>query len=158
MADTTYQLNFTGDQINNLLTRTNNLDTELNNYLLKNGGDMTGGINMNGNKITDLGNPTSDRDAVPKAYAVDMKLVVSTLLAAGWVNGSQTVAAEGVTADDTMTAIITTAAANSVDTYLDSGIKCVGQGNGTLTFTCTTTPGIDIIVNLIILKKGGWAS
>ena len=32
MADitTTYQLNFTGDQINNLLARTNNLDTELN--------------------------------------------------------------------------------------------------------------------------------
>ena len=27
---TTYQLNFTGDQINNLLARTNNLDTELN--------------------------------------------------------------------------------------------------------------------------------
>ena len=35
MADTTYKLNFTGDQINNLLTRTNNLDTELNNYLLE---------------------------------------------------------------------------------------------------------------------------
>ena len=32
MADTiqTYKLNFTGDQINNLLTRINNLDTELN--------------------------------------------------------------------------------------------------------------------------------
>ena len=32
MADIiqTYKLNFTGDQINNLLTRTNNLDTELN--------------------------------------------------------------------------------------------------------------------------------
>ena len=35
MADITYKLNFTGDQINNLLTRTNNLDTELNNYLLE---------------------------------------------------------------------------------------------------------------------------
>ena len=30
MDNLTYQLNFTGDQINNLLTRTNNLDTELN--------------------------------------------------------------------------------------------------------------------------------
>ena len=69
MADTTYQLNFTGDQINNLLTRTNNLDTELNNYLLKNGGDMAGAINMNGQSISGLGEPTEDSHAVPKSYA-----------------------------------------------------------------------------------------
>lgn len=68
MADTTYQLNFTGDQINNLLTRTNNLDTELNNYLLKNGGDMAGAINMNGQNISGLGEPTEDSHAVPKFY------------------------------------------------------------------------------------------
>lgn len=66
---TTYQLNFTGDQINDLLTRINNLDTELNNYLLKNGGDMTGGINMNGQSISGLGEPTESTYAVPKSYA-----------------------------------------------------------------------------------------
>ena len=69
MADITYKLNFTGDQINNLLTRTNNLDTELNNYLLKNGGDMNGAINMNGQSISGLGEPTEDSHAVPKFYA-----------------------------------------------------------------------------------------
>lgn len=69
MADTTYQLNFTGNQINSLLTRTNNLDTELNNYLLKNGGDMNGAINMNGQNISGLGEPIEDSHAVPKFYA-----------------------------------------------------------------------------------------
>lgn len=68
MADTTYQLNFTGDQINNLLTRINNLDTELDNYLLKNGGDMTGAINMNGQNISGLGEPTEDAHAAKKGY------------------------------------------------------------------------------------------
>lgn len=94
---------------------------------------------------------------VLKEDALDMKLAAVTLLAAGWSNGAQTVAADGVTEDDTMTAIITTAAAGSVDAYLDSGIKCAGQGEGTLTFSCTSVPDSDITVNLIILKKGGWA-
>lgn len=89
--------------------------------------------------------------------AVAMKLAVLTLTAAGWSNGSQTVAADGVMADDTMTAVITTAAADSVDAYLDSGIKCAGEGDGTLTFTCTTEPSEDLRINLIVLKKGGWA-
>ena len=68
MADITYQLNFTGKQINNLLTRTNNLDTELNNYLLKTGGDITGEINMNGQPISGLINPTEDTQAARKKY------------------------------------------------------------------------------------------
>lgn len=68
MADITYQLNFTGDQINNLLTRTNNLDTELNNYLLKNGGTMTGEIRMNGQPISGLNDPVDDTQAARKGY------------------------------------------------------------------------------------------
>ena len=72
MADITYQLNFTGKQINNLLTRTNNLDTELNNYLLKNGGNMTGAINMNGNTIFGLNEPTEDTEVAQKSYVDKM--------------------------------------------------------------------------------------
>ena len=64
----TYQLNFTGDQINNLLEKTNNLDTELNKYLLKNGGDMTGAINMNGQPISGLNDPTENTQAARKGY------------------------------------------------------------------------------------------
>ena len=68
MADITYQLNFTGKQINNLLTRTNNLDTQLNNYLLKTGGDRTGEINMNGQPISGLIDPTENTQAARKGY------------------------------------------------------------------------------------------
>lgn len=63
-----YQLNFTGDQINSLLTKINNLDTELNKYLLKNGGDMTGVINMNGQSISGLNDPTENTQAARKGY------------------------------------------------------------------------------------------
>lgn len=87
MADitTTYRLNFTGDQINDLLTRINNLDTELNNYLLKNGGTMTGAINMNGQSITGLGVPTENSQVANKEY-VDLMLPKS----GGTMSGSIT--------------------------------------------------------------------
>lgn len=73
MADITYKLNFTGDQINNLLTRTNNLDTELNNYLLKTGGTMTGAINMNGQPIFGLDNPIQETQVANKRYVDAIK-------------------------------------------------------------------------------------
>lgn len=65
---TTYQLNFTGDQINNLLARINNLDTELNKYLLKNGGTMEGPINMNGQTLSGLNAPVENTQAATKGY------------------------------------------------------------------------------------------
>ena len=63
-----YKSNFTGNSIDSLLTRTNNLDTELNNYLLKNGGTMTGVINMNGKQISGLNDPTETTQAARKGY------------------------------------------------------------------------------------------
>lgn len=89
---------------------------------------------------------------------LDMKMTAITLAASGWSNGTITVPVDGVTSDSTKTAIITTAAADSVDAYLDSGIKCSGQGDGTLTFSCTSTPSANLTVNVIILKKGGWSA
>lgn len=89
---TTYQLNFTGDQINDLLTRTNNLDIELNNYLLKNGGTMTGAINMNGQSITGLGVPTENSQVANKEY-VDLMLPKS----GGTMSGSITMGGNRIT-------------------------------------------------------------
>ena len=63
-----YKSNFTGSSIDSLLTRTDNLDTELNNYLLKNGGTMTGVINMNGKQISGLNDPTETSQAARKGY------------------------------------------------------------------------------------------
>ena len=126
--------------------------------LPKTGGTMTGDIEMSGKKVTGLGTPTADADAVPKSYAVDMKQSAVTLSHSGWSNGAITVSVDGVTEDTGQTAVITTAAAESVDAYLDSGVKCSGQGAGTITFICTDTPSEDLTVNVLILKKGGWAS
>lgn len=78
MADTIYQLNFTGDQINSLLEKINNLDTELNKYLLKNGGDMTGEIRMNSQTISGLNDPTEESQAARKGYVDAAKEEVKT--------------------------------------------------------------------------------
>lgn len=126
--------------------------------LPKSGGEMNGALGMGGNKITGLGAPTDAADAVPKSYAIDMKQSAVTLSHSRWSNGAITVSVDGVTKDTRKTAVITTAAAESVDAYLDSGVKCSGQGSGTITFICTDTPSEDLIVNVLILKKGGWAS
>lgn len=93
-----------------------------------------------------------------KAMALDMKMTAIRLPASGWSNGTITVSVDGVTSDSTQTAIITTAAADSIDDYLDSGVKCSGQGDGTLTFSCTSSPSVDLTVNVIVLKKGGWSA
>lgn len=47
---------------------------QLDNYLPKIGGTMTGAINMNGQKVSGLAEPTEDNDAVNKEY-VDSKII-----------------------------------------------------------------------------------
>ena len=65
-------------------------DAVSNAFLHKSGGTMSGPINMGGNKITGLGNPTSDRDAVPKSYADDIKETAEAALpkAGGTMTGA----------------------------------------------------------------------
>lgn len=71
-----------------------------------------------------------------------------TLLAAGWEDDSQTVDAQGVSL--TNIAIVAPIPA-SQDAYTFYGILCVEQGDGTLRFTCTTEPLVDINVGVVIL-------
>ena len=63
------------------------------------GGDMTGAINMNGQPISGLNDPTEDTQAANKGY-VDTTEVSATLPAAGWVGSgpyTQTIAVQGLT-------------------------------------------------------------
>lgn len=90
-----------------------------------------------------------------KEDAVTMTAASVTLSASGWADNAQTVNVTGVTADDEKCAVITTAAAASLETYLDCGIVCSAQEDGTLTFTCSDTPTADVTVNVLILQKGG---
>lgn len=122
---------------------------------LDGGLEMQGNLNMDGFKVKNLADPVDDGDAVPKSYATTMKVTTATLSASGWSSGSQTVSVDGVLADKNKQAVITTAAAASLETYLDANINCSGQGDGTLTFSCEDTPSAAITVNVLILTKGG---
>lgn len=140
------------------------------------GGTMQGSIAMSGNRITGLGTPVVDADCATKEYVdngmqemetagkeyldnvaeeagryIDSKkkAVTVTLPAAGWAENGQTVNVEGVTAGNT---ILVGYSPDSFESYSDAGIRCTGQGEGTLTFVCESTPDADVNVNVVILN------
>lgn len=75
-----------------------------------------------------------------------------TLTVAGWNSSTkqQTVAVADVVADETAQQIIPMPAAASMSAYNDAGIRCAGQGAGTLTFTADTVPTVAIDVYVTI--------
>ena len=72
-----------------------------------------------------------------------------TIPAASWGSGQATVSAPGVTAGNT---VIVSYAEESYESYTESGIRCTGQGEGTLTFVCESTPDAAVDVNVVILN------
>lgn len=72
-----------------------------------------------------------------------------SLPASGWTDNAQTVTVEGVTDENT---ILVGYNPESYEAYSDAGIRCTGQGNGTLTFVCESTPDVDVSVNVVILN------
>lgn len=133
--------------------------------LPKSGGTMQGDINMGGHAVTGLNDPVSYGDAVNKAYFDSTleeliksgtefinskkKAVTVSLPAAGWAENGQTVNVGGVTAGNT---ILVGYSPDSFESYSDAGIRCTGQGEGTLTFVCESTPDADVNVNVVILN------
>lgn len=79
---------------------------------------------------------------------------VVTLLSGSWTLDSgtgvtsQVVTVNGVTSSN---AITVTPAPTSSSDWKTNGILCEAQGANSLTFTCTTTPSVDIVVNVIIM-------
>lgn len=69
-----------------------------------------------------------------------------TLVVANWSSNTQTVNVTEVTATNTV--FVSPAPASAAD-YASAGIICTAQGNGTLTFTCTTVPTNAITVNVV---------
>ena len=77
--------------------------------------------------------------------------IFSLLLpASGWAEGVQSVAAEGVTADNH---VLVSAAPESRSAWNDAEVYCSGQAQGTLSFTCTGSPTEDISANVVILLR-----
>ena len=77
------------------------------------------------------------------------KAVTVTLPAAGWAENAQSVNVEGVTAGNT---ILVGYSPDSFESYSGAGIRCTGQGAGTLSFVCESTPDADVNVNVVILN------
>lgn len=69
------------------------------------------------------------------------------LTTAGWVGNNQSVTAVGVTPSNV---VIISPAPISIDAYTEATISCLTQGNGSLIFTCETTPTTAITVNAVV--------
>ena len=72
--------------------------------------------------------------------------VTVTLLSTGWTDGTQTVAASNVTADNIVWVSPSPA---SFDAYGTAGIRATAQGDGTITFTASKVPSEDISVGVV---------
>ena len=77
---------------------------------------------------------------------------VVVTLTSGWrSSNSQTVNVTGVTSDST---IIVSPEPSSIPDYADCGVYCSAQWSGTLTFSCTSTPTNNIVVNCLVMDEG----
>ena len=74
-----------------------------------------------------------------------------TIPAGSWESGQATVSAPGVTAGNT---VLVSYAEESYESYTESGIRCIGQGEGTLTFKCESQPDGAVSVNVVIMEVG----
>lgn len=140
------QLNKFVDDLNNQYNNAGNV---------MDGGTMLGVLNMNGFPIRNLPAPVYPGDPVPLSAATIMNTETAVLLPDAWVDNSQTVAVEGVIADSEKQAVITVAAGDSHEVYLDCNIKLSGNGEGTLSFICDDVPTVEVAVNVLILTNGG---
>jgi hypothetical protein len=76
-------------------------------------------------------------------------IVTVILLARGWTNNTQTVSAKGATETNT---VLVGPHPDSHTEYSEYNVRCTGQGNGTLTFTCESAPSADVQANVIFLE------
>ena len=72
-----------------------------------------------------------------------------TLSTSNWSSNTQTVNVTGVTSGNT---ILVGYSPESYEAYSDAAIRCVGQDNNTLTFSCESKPSVNVSVNVVILN------
>lgn len=84
--------------------------------------------------------------------AASASAISVTLAASGWVNNSQTVSVGGLTED---TAVVVSSDPSNHVAYVEAGIYCYAQGDGTLSFKCEDVPAINLSVNVVLLGVSG---
>lgn len=127
---------------------------EIVNFILEraldtNGGTMKGSIDMNGNKISYLAEPTDQSDAANKGYVDSLKHTYRTisLEANRWSNKTQTITISGVTENSDVTVAPVPNRAN-VLAYTEASVLCTGSGQNTVTFECEEVPDVALMVNV----------
>lgn len=103
--------------------------------------DWNGNVNITGSYYVN-GIPITTGDGSSSVSIANV-----TLDPTNWSNNTQTVTVAGVTTDNT---ILVTYAPTSKTNYINAGIYCTAQGDGTLTFVCVNIPTTEISVNVII--------
>lgn len=133
--------------LNSILGKDNSL------YLLKTGGKMAGGINMNGHKLKGLIAPTESTEAATMGY-VDGKWKNATVLlfASNWSSNLQQISLANVTADPTTTDVFASPETSDENyaAYNENGVRLYSQLNGAVVFKCESVPDIDLTVNVAV--------
>lgn len=116
--------------------------------------------NMRGYRITEVGDPVEDSDAVNKEY-VDAKSrsirTTATITAAGWSGSgayTQTIAIEGVEEDSIVEiSLPKTVTVDQVKAFNALLLQDGGQASGTITLRCFGTKNtVDIPINVIVRR------
>lgn len=134
--------------------------------LPKSGGDMTGAISMGGNKISGLGDPTEDGDAVSKKYVADFvgakhKIFSATVTVNDW-NGAaapytQTIGISGILEADAPH--ITPVYSATLETALAQQeawgmVSYADAGDGAITFTCLEDkPSVAVPILIEVMRS-----
>lgn len=133
--------------------------------LQRNGGSMEGNILMEGFRVIGIPAPVADDEPASKAYtdksvkgAKDIAnakckavAITVTLYTAGWSSNEQAVDAENVTADEEKCHVIASPVEASWEAYNDAVVRCIAQGDGTLTFGCDDVPESNLTVGVLVL-------
>lgn len=110
--------------------------------LLRNGGTMTGNIDMAGNGVTGLKTPKNDTDAATKSYVDKKRAVFSAVISTEWAGNepyTQTVTVEGLLETDMPHVVPVYDADNTTAQAQREAWGCVSRGvaaAGGIQFTC----------------------
>jgi len=120
-------------------------------------------VTYGGKTLVDMRNATATKNTIFKgyiAYGADGEPIIGgaeptqrrevtiSLPLAGWKDGQQTVAVDGMTAEAT---VIISGGVESEPEYSGYGVACAAQGVGTLTFTAAWEPDRDLTATVVIL-------
>ena len=136
------------------------------NALPRTGGDLSGTLNMTGNVVENIADPTKAHHAVNKKYleeyvknyAIDVETSSAvTLSKSGWKNKKITADVEKVTSDTAKCHVMVSPDPEEENylAYCEANVRAITQGEGAITFTCTDVPEKDLIVHVMVRRIPG---